>query len=63
MSKEIQLSRPNKRKFLKKWTDDRRPEWQQGRGARYGNNRKFMALMKIKKRRSERQKNNNIIDD
>lgn len=37
------------------WSDDRRPEWQQDRGVRYGNQRKQIAELKVRERRAERR--------
>jgi hypothetical protein len=38
-----------------KWTDERRPEWQQDRGYRYGNQRKQIAELKVRERRADRR--------
>jgi hypothetical protein len=47
------------RYFDKKWSDDRRPEWQQERGPRHGNNRKMYAKLKVAARKIQRAKSKN----
>jgi hypothetical protein len=47
----------------KKGNDSRRPKWQQERGVRYGNNRKFYARLKVALKKSERAKGKNQSDE
>lgn len=45
------------RKNRHEWNDDRRPEWQQNRGPRFGNQRRKEAALKVMDRRIERARN------
>ena len=54
------MNRLNKFSIRSGWidTNEDRPKWQKDRGARYGNNRKYMAKLKWKQRKKQRRINN-----